>query len=538
MAQALPQNARFDFIIVGGGTAGCILAEALTRSGRNKVLLCEAGGEARSPWIRIPAGFYKLLINKRYNWGFWSTEEAATDFRRIAIPRGKGLGGSTLINGMIYVRGQPQDYEHWQERGAAGWDWQGVLPYFKAIERWQLPDPDGLRGHSGPLPVNEVVEKNAIGEAFIAAAQAQGQKFNPDYNGASQEGVGWYQVNQSGGERYSADRAWLAQARKRSNLTVLTNTRVTRILLEGKKAVGVALTDGGESCNVLANEVIMTAGAIQTPQLLELSGIGDPDRLKLIGIEPVHALPGVGENYLDHFCTRMNWRVSQPVTLNEYTRGPRLVGEVLKYALKRRGVLTYGTGLNHAFLRSRPELDRPDVQFFFMHASYANAAERKLHHFPGMTLGVTQLRPRSRGSIHAVSADINVQPAIVPNFLDHEEDRRAMVDGMKLARRIIDQKPMDAFRVAELSPGENCARDEDWLAFARANGQTIYHAAGTCRMGEDSGAVVDPSLRVHGISGLRVIDASVMPEMVSGNTQAAVMMLAAKGADLVLGNKH
>lgn len=537
MAYALPQDACFDFIIVGGGTAGCILAEALTRSGRNRVLLCEAGGEARSPWIRIPAGFYKLLVNRRYNWGFWSEEEAATNFRRIAIPRGKGLGGSTLINGMIYVRGQPQDYEGWRERGATGWGWDDVLPYFKAIERWTLPDPDGLRGRSGPLPVNEVVEKTPIGDAFIAAAVAQGQCFNPDYNGRRQDGVGWYQVNQAGGERYSADRAWLEQARKRPNLTVLTGARVMRILLEGRKAAGVALRHKGSEQTVYGAEVILAAGAVQTPQLLELSGIGDPVRLQGIGIEPIHALPGVGENYLDHFCTRMNWRVSQPITLNELTRGPRLVGEVLKYVLKRRGVLTYGTGLNHAFLRSRPELDRPDVQFFFMHASYANAAERKLHRFPGMTLGVTQLRPRSCGSIHAISPYLSVQPAIAPNFLDHEEDRRVMVDGMKLARDIIEQKPMDAFRVAELSPGSNCNSDEDWLSFARANGQTIYHAAGTCRMGVDPLAVVDPSLCVHGIAGLRVIDASVMPEMVSGNTQAAVMMLAAKAADIVLEDK-
>lgn len=531
---AFPEGTRFDHVIVGGGTAGCILAEALTRSGRRKVLLVEAGGEARSPWIRIPAGFYKLLVNRRYNWGFWSTGEAATNHRRIAIPRGKGLGGSTLINGMIYVRGQAQDYDLWRDRGAAGWGWQDVLPWFRAVETWARDDPDGLRGRDGALPVAEVVERNAIGQAYIDAAIAQGQRFNPDYNGASQEGVGWYQVNQRGGERWSANRAWLAPARGRTNLTVLTDARVTRILLEGRRATGVTLHHGGLARDVVAGEVILAAGAVQSPQLLELSGIGEAARLKALGIEPRHDLPGVGENYLDHFCTRMNWRVSQPVTLNQLTRMPRLAGEVLKYALKRRGVLTYGTGLAHGFLRSRPDLDRPDVQFFFMHASYANAAERKLDRFPGMTIGVTQLRPQSRGSIHAVSADLAVQPAIVPNFLAAEEDRRAMVDGMKLARDIIGQAPMDGFRVAELSPGQDCMADADWLAFARANGQTIYHAAGTCRMGEDAQAVVDPMLRVRGIGGLRVIDASVFPEMVSGNIQAAVMMVAAKGADLVL----
>lgn len=535
MAQQLPPDARFDYVIVGGGTAGCILAEALSRSGRNTVLLCEAGGEARSPWIRIPAGFYKLLVNKRYNWGFWSKEEEATNFRKIAIPRGKGLGGSTLINGMIYVRGQPQDYDLWQDRGAEGWGWKDVLPWFRAIEAWGKAGRDPMRGYDGPLPINEVIEQNPIGQAWIDAAVAQGQKFNPDYNGQSQEGVGWYQVNQKNGERYSADRSWLETARKRPNLTVLTHARVTGLVLEGRTAKGVTLSHNGAPSRVVhATEVVMAAGAVQTPHLLELAGIGDPARLSAIGITPRHALPGVGENYLDHFCTRMNWRVSQPVTLNESTRFPRLFLEVMKYGLQRRGVLTYGTGLTHGFLRSRPELDRPDVQYFFMHASYANAAERKLHKFPGMTLGVTQLRPQSRGTIHAVSPDLNVQPEIVPNFLSHDEDRRAMVDGMKLAREIIGQKPMDAWRVAELSPGPDVKSDAEWLSFARANGQTIYHAIGTCRMGTDPMSVVDPQLRVHGIEGLRVVDASVMPEMVSGNTQAAVMMLAAKGADIIL----
>ncbi|WBU62084.1 GMC family oxidoreductase [Paracoccus albus] len=534
MVETKQPSINYDYIIVGGGTAGCILAETLSRSGRHKVLLLEAGGEARSPWIRIPAGFYKLLVNRRYNWGFWSTKEAATNHREIAIPRGKGLGGSTLINGMIYVRGQPQDYDLWAQQGCDGWGWQDVLPYFKSIETWQHEDEDGFRGKSGPMPVAEVVEQNAIGQAFIDAALAQGQRFNPDYNGAEQEGVGWYQVNQRNGERWSANRAWLSPARGRENLTVLTNARVTRVLLDGRRAKGVRAIHRGHQQDFTAGEVILAAGAVQTPHLLEISGVGDAQRLRDLGIDVHHDLAGVGENYIDHFCTRMNWRVSQPVTLNELTRMPRLAGEVMKYATRRKGVLTYGTGLTHGFLRSRPDLDRPDVQFFFMHASYANAAERKLDRFPGMTIGVTQLRPQSRGSIHAVSADLHTQPAIVPNFLDAEEDRRSMVDGMKLARKIIEQAPMDPFRVAELNPGPDCVSDEDWLAFARSNGQTIYHAVGTCRMGNDDMAVLDPSLRVRGMDGLRVIDASAIPEMVSGNTQAAVMMLAAKGADMVL----
>lgn len=534
MSDIVPEVAQFDYVIIGGGTAGCILAEMLSRSGKDNILLIEAGGEARSPWITIPAGFYKLLTNRHYNWGFRSKPEPATNNRQIAIPRGKGLGGSTLINGMIYVRGQPEDYEEW---GVPGWGWNDVLPHFKALESWGGPDPDGMRGHGGPLPVNEIVEKSPVGQAFIDAAVAQGQRFNPDYNGIAQEGVGWYQVNQRNGERYSAARSWLKPARARKNLTVMTDARVTRIELDGKRVTGVRVSAKGQDRTIRAGEVIVAAGAVQSPQLLELSGIGDAGRLKKLGISPVIDLPGVGENYIDHFCTRMNWRVTQPVTLNEMTRGPRLAGEVLKYVFRRRGVLTYGTGLSHGFLRSRAGAARPDVQYFFMHASYADAAERKLDRFPGMTLGVTQLRPLSRGSIHAVSPDIGIQPEIVPNFLDHEEDRRAMIDGMRLGRTIVMQKPMDALRDVENSPGPHCHDDADWLAFARANGQTIYHAAGTCRMGTDAGAVVDGQLRVRGLAGLRIADASVMPAMVSGNTQAAVMMIAHKAAEMIAASR-
>lgn len=526
----------FDYLIVGGGTAGCILANRLSADGRHTVALLEAGGEARSPWIDIPAGFYKLLTNPHYNWGFRTEAEPATGDRVIAVPRGKGLGGSTLINGMIYVRGQPQDYNRWAQLGCTGWSFADVEPVFRRIEAFDGPDPEGLRGRTGPLPVTEVRERPAIGEAFIAAAQAAGHPRNPDYNGSAQDGFGYYQVNQKDGRRVSAARAWLAPARGRANLTVMAGAHVTRVEMAEGRATGVTFRRGGQETTLAARrEVILAAGAIQSPQLLELSGIGDPEVLARAGIAPRHALPGVGANYLDHFCTRMNWRVTRRETLNEETRGWRLLRAVAQYAALRRGVLTFGTGLAHGFARTRAGLEGPDVQFFFMHASYANAAERKLDRQPGMTLGVTQLRPQSRGTIHLRSPDPFAQPAIRPNFLAAEEDRRVMVEGMKLGRHIIAQAPMDAFRAHEMSPGPDCASDADWLAFARANGQTIYHAAGTCKMGRDPMAVVDPTLRVRGIDGLRVIDASVMPEMVSGNTQAAVMMIADKGADLVLG---
>jgi choline dehydrogenase len=321
----------------------------------------------------------------------------------------------------------------------------------------------------------------------------------------------------------------------RPNLSVRTRAHVLRVNLDNGRASGVTARIGGADVRFDARaEVILAAGAAQSPQLLELSGIGDPAILSPLGIAVEHALPGVGANYIDHFCTRMNWRVSQPVTLNEQTRGLSLVKAVAEYFLRRRGILTLGTGLAHGFVRTRPGLDGPDVQYFFMHASYANAAERKLDHLPGMTVGVTQLRPESRGTIHAKSPDPFAAPAIRPNFLATEEDRRVMVEGMKIARHIVDQAPLDGFRQSEMAPGDACQSDADWLRFARENGQTIYHICGTCRMGTDERAVTDPYLRVRGIAGLRVVDASVMPTIVSGNTQAAVFMIAEKGADLIL----
>ncbi|MDP4024657.1 GMC family oxidoreductase N-terminal domain-containing protein [Methylobacterium sp. NEAU 140] len=523
----------FDDVIVGGGTAGCVLAERLSASGTRRVLLLEAGGRARSPWVAVPAGFSRLLQHPAYNWRFRTEPEEATGGRVISVPRGKGLGGSTLINGMIYVRGQPQDYDAWAQAGCRGWGFSDVLPYFRRLEDYDGP-PDPLRARGGPLPLTEVAERPVLAEAFIAAAQAAGHPRNPDYNAATQDGFGYYQVNQRGGRRVSAADAYLRPALRRPNLAVVTDAHVLRLAFAGARATGVVARVGGRERLFRARgAVILAAGAAQTPQILELSGIGDPAILARLGVPVRRESPGVGANYMDHYCTRMNWRVRRPVTLNEQTRGFRLGLAAARYLATRRGILTLGTGLAHGFVRTRPGLDGPDVQYFFMHASYANAAERKLDRLPGMTIGVTQLRPESRGTIHAVSPDPFQPPAIRPNFLATEADRRAMVEGMKIARTIVEAAPMDPYRGAELNPGPECRTDADWLDFARRDGQTIYHICGTCRMGGDPGAVTDPELRVRGVDGLRVADASVMPSIVSGNTQAAVFMIAEKASDLI-----
>ncbi|UXX82049.1 GMC family oxidoreductase [Roseovarius pelagicus] len=524
----------YDYIIVGGGNAGCVLANRLTVSGKHTVALIEAGEEGQSHWVDVPAGFSKLLTNPRHNWRLVSEPEKNTMNRQIAIPKGRGLGGSTLINGMIYVRGQPQDFDGWAQRGCRGWSFDDVLPYFKKIEDYDAADGP-LRARGGPLPLTTVKERPEIGQAFIDAAKAAGHPENDDYNGESQDGFGYYQVNQHSGRRVSAAAAYLDPVRKRGNLAIITGAQVSRILLEGRRAAGIELRQHGQTRQLHARaEVILAAGAFHSPQLLELSGIGDGGVLRAAGIEVAHEAVGVGANYIDHYCTRMNWRVTQPVTLNELTRGLSLVKSVLQYALTHKGILTYGTGLVHGFMRTRPDIAGPDVQLFFMHASYANAAERKLDKLPGMTIGVTQLRPESRGTIHISKPDVATAPTIRPNFLSAAEDRRAMVEGMKMTREVVAQAPMNRFRGAELSPGADCQSDDDWLQFARQNGQTIYHASGTCRMGTDDGAVVDPALKVRGIDGLRVVDASIMPTIVSGNTQAAVFMIAEKGADLIL----
>ena len=530
----VPNATHFDYIVVGAGSAGCVLANRLTASGRHRVLLLEAGGPDRNIWIHIPLGYGKLFSNAKVNWLYTTEPEPELNNRRVIQPRGKVLGGSSSINGLLYVRGQHEDYDHWRQLGNAGWSFKDVLPYFRRAED-QERGSDELHGVGGHLKVSDVCEPHPLCEAFIEAAKASGFPRNDDFNGPTQEGAGYFQLTSRNGRRWSTAVGYLKEARRRPNLAVAPNALATRILFDGRRAIGVEYRQGDAIRAAYAGgEVIVSGGAFNSPQLLQLSGLGPAKILQDLGLDVAADMPGVGADLQDHLQIRMLYRCTEPITANEVINDWRYrYAAGLRYLLTRKGLLTIGAGYAGAFLRTRPELATPDVQFHFLIFS-ADAAGAALHPFPGFMTSVCQLRPDSRGFVRIKSADPRVPPAIQPRYLSARSDCDCVVDGLKLLRRVMNQPVMRKYVAEERAPGEACTSDADLLAFARATGTTVYHPTSTCRMGSDPAAVVDERLRVRGFEHLRVIDASIMPTVVSGNTNAAAVMIGEKGADMVL----
>ncbi len=516
---------EFDYIVVGAGSAGCVLANRLTENSKSRVLLLEAGPRDTNPWIHVPLGYGKLFSRTDVNWAYESEPEPALNGRRIFTPRGKVLGGSSSINGLVYIRGQREDFDGWR---IPGWDFAALLPYFKKSED-QERGADAWHGAGGPLSVSDL-PRHALCDAFIDSAAALGIPRNDDFNGASQEGAGYYQATSCKGRRCSTAVGYLRPAEKRPNLKIEVNALVTRIVFDGKRAVGVEFLQGGSIRKAsAAAEVILSGGAFNSPQLLQLSGVGPRALLEKHGVPVVHELAGVGEDLQDHFYVRSFWRCSRPITLNDdmasWLRKARMG---LEYLLRKTGPLTVSAGHAAAFVRTRPEAKRPDAQLYFINFS---SAERggTLHAHSGFTCSVSQLQSESRGSSHIRSADPAAAPAIRYNYLATENDRRVMVDGLKILRRIVNSPPMRDYVAGEYLPGSGVQTDDEWLAFCRETGSTVFHPTSTCRMG----TVVDAQLRVKGVSNLRVIDASVIPAVPSGNINAAVIAVAEKGADLV-----
>jgi choline dehydrogenase len=530
----MPDPETFDFIIVGAGSAGCVLANRLTASGRHRVLLLEAGPRNWHPWLHIPLGFGRLFTDQRYNWCYATEPQPGCHNRNVIAPRGKVIGGSSSINGLIYIRGQAEDFDHWRQLGNAGWSFEDVLPYFRKAEDNER-GADEFHGTGGPLAVSDLRDRHPLAVAYVEAAVQCGYPRNDDFNGAVQEGAGFYQTTMRKGIRSSTAAGYLKQARRRHHLTVTSNALATRLVFNGRRAIGVDYLIGDEKCSARANvEVIVASGAFNSPQLLQLSGVGPAALLKSRGIAVVADAPGVGEDLNDHISGRIMLRCKGTTTVNAVTRnwGTKLA-HGLHYILTRRGYLAVPAVSSAVFVRALPTAATPDSQCSISLFS-AQTIGGDLHPFPGVTGNCVLLRPESRGYVRIKSADPREAPAINPNYLATQRDCETITAGVKAMRRIFAAPAMAKYIAEEIEPGAQCDNDDELLDFIRRRGSTTYHPVGTCRMGQDRKAVVDERLRVRGFAGLRVVDASIMPAVVSGNTNAATIMIGEKGADMIL----
>ena len=521
-----------DYAIVGAGSAGCVLADRLSADGARVVLL-EAGPTDWHPMIHIPAGMLHLLYNKSVNWMYASEPEEGTNGRAIHWPRGKVLGGSSSINGMLFIRGNAADYDGWAQMGCQGWSYAECLPHFMSMESY-TPGDDSFRGKDGPLRIEDYRTILPLTHRFVEAAQQAGFELTKDLNNARHVGVGYSQMSRNGRFRGSTAQTFLAAAKKRSNLRVETNALASRLLFDGQRCIGVTFDQKGRQRQVNATrEVIVSGGSINSPHLLQVSGIGPAEHLKSIGVDVRHDLPGVGSNLSDHYATRVAYRIKNALSINQYSRGIKLAGEAVKWLLRGNGALTFGVTSAQVFCFSREGLASPDIQLLFTPASYDPSVFGKLETEPGATVAVSVARPESRGTIMAQTANPQDRPIIKPNYLTSRRDHDVVVAGIAHVRRIFNAPALAQHVVEETSPGDRMVSDDDLLSFARANGNTLYHPVGTCKMGTDPAAVVDPRLRVHGIGGLRVIDASIMPVVTTANTNAPTIMIAEKGAAMI-----
>jgi len=521
-----------DYIIIGAGSAGCVLANRLSEDGA-RVLLLEAGPSDWYPWIHIPAGVLKLLKNPRVNWNYASQPEPGTAGRASPWPRGRVLGGSSSINGMLYIRGQAADFNGWAQMGARGWSYEDVLPYFRKAETY-VSGEGPTRGKTGPLRTEDYRTILPLTHFFVQAAQQAGIAFSPDLNGAQQEGVGYSQMTRNGRFRGSTATTFLKQARARPHLRVMTGAIATRLTFDGSHCTGVAIRRDGQELRLKARrEVILSGGTVNSPHLLQISGIGPAAHLQSIGVKVRHDSPGVGANLSDHYCVRVSHRMRDQASINTLSRGLPLAREVLRWATTGRGALTFGVSSAMAFCRSRDGLDSPDIQLLFSPASYDEQRFGQLERKPGATIAVSIARPQSRGTIMAASADALQAPVIRPNYLSAPDDLRVLRAGVAHARRIFAAPALAQHSDGEITPGPAVASDDALADFARRTGNTVYHPVGTCRMGDGPMAVVDPHLRVRGIGRLRVVDASVMPSVTTSNTNAPTIMIAEKAADMI-----